>query len=580
MPAIALLVFAMTAVQTPANAPNVILILTDDQGYGDVSLHGNPVIETVHMDRLAQEGVRFEQFHVTAMCSPTRAALLTGRSSLENGVISTCQGLHTLREGFPTLPEALQAGGYTTGIFGKWHLGRNWPNRPVDRGFDENFVLYGFGTTGISSRWNNDYVETWVEHNGVEMQAPGFCTDAIFDAAMTWIDERAKAPEPFFAYISTNAPHFPFWAPEAWTEPFRDTDNPEFFAMLKNLDDNLGRLLAFLEERELAEDTIVMFLSDNGPVGGKSTFNAGMTGGKATPWEGGHRVPLFIRYPAGGLTDGRVVEGLADVTDLFPTLLALTGVDAPKTANLTGENLVPAMLGEGDIPTRTLVMQIQQHNLDPQMAAVMHGPWRILWADTLYNIEADLAQQNKVEREHPDVFVDLWSDYKSYYYEHRETASTPPGEIIGSPHQPVVVLDGSNWVGGPRGDGQQNVREATDRRTPPEGAPWKVLAHTAGEYRITLRRWPVESGLALDAGCPPFETRLSGKPLPAGRALPIDHATLDIDHQRFTASVEDDPTAITVIADLGQGAHRLHGIFRDAEGQPLCGSFYAYIEKL
>jgi len=185
-----------------------------------------------------------------------------------------------------------------TGLFGKWHLGRNWPNRPQDRGFDETFVLYGFGTTGISSRWNNDYQNTWFVRNGEEVQSEGFCTDAIFDEAMQWMAGQADRHEPFFAFISTNAPHFPFWAPEAWTKPYAGTDNPEFFAMLKNLDDNVGRLLNFLDERALAEDTIVVFLSDNGAVGGKSTYNAGMTGSKATPWEGGHRVPLFVRYLA------------------------------------------------------------------------------------------------------------------------------------------------------------------------------------------------------------------------------------------------------------------------------------------
>lgn len=152
--------------------------------------------------------------------------------------------------------------------------------------------------------------------------------------------------------------------------------------------------------------------------------------------------------------------------------------------------------------------------------------------------------------------------------------------VIGSPHQPVAVVDGSYWIGGPRGDGQASVRRATGRRTPPEGAPWKVQAATSGRYRIALRRWPLESGLALDEGCPPFETRLSGEALPEGRALPIDLATLDVNHTRLTGRAEEDPSAVVFEVDLSDGEHLLHGIFRDADGKPLCGSFYAYVEKI
>ncbi len=563
-----------------AEKPNVILILTDDQGMGDLSFYGNPVIQTPHLDQLAGEGVSFNQFHVTAMCSPTRAALLTGRNPLDNGVVSTCQGLHTIRPEFPTLSEALAAGGYATGIFGKWHLGRNYPNRPRDRGFQEDFVLYGFGPTGISSRWNNDYIDMWVVHNGEEKQTEGFCTDALFHQAMEWMGEKAEAEEPFFAYIPTNAPHFPFWAPEEWTKEFADTKNPEFFAMVKNLDDNMGRLDAFLEENGLQENTIVIFLSDNGPVGGKSTFNAGMTGGKATPWEGGHRVPLFIRYPAGQISGGRVVEELCDVTDLFPTLLDLCGVPAPEDGELTGVSLKETMRGEARIPERTLFMHIQQHDLDPKMAATMSGKWRLLWADALYNIEEDLAQETNVADEHPEVFTRLWRTYQEAYYDKREFATTPPGEVIGSVHQEEVVLDGSNWVM-VRGDGQVSVREAVNRNMGPEGGPWKIKAERAGRYAVTISRWPRESGLKLTEGAPPFETVCSGKPLPAGVALPIDHATIDLDGVRYQQAIDEkDPTAIRFELNLEKGFHNLHGIFRDAHGKPLCGAFYAYITKI
>lgn len=560
--------------------PNVIIILTDDQGLGDLSFYGNPVIETPHLDTLAGEGVNFAQFHVTSMCSPTRAALLTGKNPLENGVISTCQGLHSLRHETLTMAEAFSGAGYATGIFGKWHLGRNWPNRPEDRGFQESFTLYGFGQTGISSRWNNDYVDTWVVHNGEEKQTEGFCTDAFFNPSMDWMKKQAQAGKPFFAYISTNAPHFPFWAPEEWTKPFAETDNPEFFAMVKNIDDNLGRLEEFLSENGLRENTILVFLTDNGTVGGKSTFNAGMKGNKATPWEGGHRVPLFVRYPAGEVEGGRTVEGLADVTDIFPTLMDLCEIEPANEAEFSGVSLVSALRGESELPDRILTMHIQQHELRPLMAAVMYQDWRLLWTDALYDLSEDPMQEVNAAEERPDIFYKLWSHYISYYHEYEEAATTPQPEVIGGPEQDVVVLDASYWIGGPRADGQINVRLAQSKRFGPEGAPWKIEADASGIYEISLRRWPVESGLKLDEGAPPFQSVCSGEPVPAGVALPIRQASLDVNTVRYVAApFPEDPTAVTFKIEMAKGVHELHGIFRDAEGQPLCGAFYAYVRR-
>jgi len=560
--------------------PNVIVVLTDDQGMGDLSFYGNPVVQTPHLDNLAREGVSFNQFHVTAMCSPTRAALLTGKDSLKNGTISTCQGLHSLRAEHPVIPEALSDSGYATGLFGKWHLGRNWPSRPEDRGFAETLTLYGFGPTGISSRWNNDYVDTWVVHNGEERPTKGFCTDAFFNEAMLWMREQHQAETPFFTYLSLNAPHFPFWAPEEWTEPYKDTKNPEFFAMVKNIDDNMGRLDAFLKAEGLYENTLLLFLSDNGPVGGKSTYNAGMTGGKATPWEGGHRVPLFVRYPEGNITGGRVVEGLTDVVDLFPTLLELTGASTPEEAELDGLSLVPAMLGKAEIPEdRFRVMHIQQNELTPKNAAVMEGKWRLLWSDSLYDIEADLAQQDDIARGESETFVRLWKEYQQYFHGIKDYASTAPGEVIGSPHQELVILDASYWLEA-RCDGQPTVRNGGGRGHGPEGAPWKIDVYEAGKYSVVLRRWPVESGLALDAGAPPFETVCSGPPLPAGKAFPIARATLDLNGKRYDGKPGKDPSAVAFEVEIPKGEHLLQGTFRDEDGKPLCGAFYAYIRKL
>ncbi|MDX2109273.1 MAG: arylsulfatase [Verrucomicrobiota bacterium] len=569
---------SVTPIQAAAPAkPNVIIVLTDDQGMGDFSLYGNPVIKTPHLDALAQEGVSFNQFHVTPMCSPSRAALLTGRNPLENGVISTCQGLHSLREGFPIMPETFTTGGYATGMFGKWHLGRNWPSRPQDRGFQMTVALHGFGTTGISNRWNNDYVDTWVMENGQERQTKGFCTDVLFDEAMAWMDKQAEAGKPFFTYIPTNAVHFPYWAPAEWSAKYSHTLNPEFFAMVANLDDNMGRLDSFLEKRHLKDNTILVFLTDNGPVGGFSTHNAGMTGTKATPWEGGHRVPLFVRYPAGGITGGKVIEGLADVTDLYPTLLELCHLNAPENAKLSGISLAEVMTGKTTIPERLQITQFQRQTLSPQEAAIMWGDWRLLWSDSLYNIKEDLAQKHNVAEEHPDIFARMWREYIKRYYALREKATTAPPECIGSAYQNEVVLDASYWLE-LRADGQDQVRNG--QLSIPEGGAWKIKAMRSGKYEILLRRWPVESGLGLRDAAPPFQSKCSGKPVDAGVAIPIVQASLDLDTLRYTAKPANDPTAVRFEVDITEGEHQLHGVFRDGEGKALCGAFYAYIRLL
>lgn len=575
---IAIAAATLAFAQSPKH-PNVILVLTDDQGLGDFSLYGNPVVQTRHLDSLAHQGVSFHQFHVTSMCAPTRAAMLTGLDTLANGTISTCQGLSVLRPEHPVIPESFVRAGYATGLFGKWHLGENWPSRPQDRGFQENFVLHGFGTTGIGSRWNNDYIDTWVEHNGVEKQGEGFCTDIFFNQAMQWMARQARDDQPFFAFISTNAPHFPFWAPEAWTKPYRDTDNPEFFAMIENLDDNMGRLMAFLQEENLEEDTVLIFLTDNGPVGGRSTWNAGMTGGKATPWEGGHRVPLFIRYPAGGIKGGRVVRGLADVIDLYPTLIDICSLDAPQGKPLPGISLKPAMLGEAEIPQRNLYMHIQQHILDPDRSAIMSDEWRLLWGRSLFDLDNDLAQTTDIAERRPGVFTELWRWYEGYYREHREYATTAMPQVIGSRHQPKLRLDSSMWIQ-VRADGQGSVRQATSNRLGPEGGHWKIEAARSGNYAISLRRWPIESGLALAEAAPPFDSLCAGEIVEAGVALPITQASLDIDGRRHTRQAKPGADAIRFQVLLDQGVHQMHGIFRDAQGHPLCGSFYAYIEYL
>ncbi len=555
--------------------PNLLIILTDDQGYGDLSLHGNPVVQTPHLDRLGREGVRFDQFHVTSMCSPSRGALLTGRHPLANAAMSTAHGRNTLRPGLPTLPQALKDAGYRTALFGKWHLGRNWPNRPTDRGFQRFYGFQGFGPTGISSRWNSDYIDPWFLDGDREIQARGFCTDILFDEAMKWIGQANHAKQPFFAMIATNAPHFPFWAPKELAAKFAHTKNPEFFAMVANLDANAGRIERFLAEHGLRDNTIVVFLTDNGTVGGASTFNAGMRGHKATPWEGGHRVPLFVRWPRGEIEGGREIDGLADVTDLFPTLLELCGVPMPAEARPDGISLVPALRSLSPLPEhRKLVMQIYQGSLNPKTACVMWRGLRFLWQDALYDLAADFGQETNIAEKLPGNFELMREHYRQWFAQVEPATREILPEHIGHAHQPEVILDGSMCPNGT--DGQAGVRRALPDKGGMPG-PWHVLAHHGGRYRITLRRWPLESGLKLAEGAPPFETACSGPPEPEGVALPITQATLEVDGKRLRQPVGEDPAAIAFETTLDAGAHTLLARFYGQNETPLCGAFYAHV---
>ena len=277
--------------------PNIIFILTDDQGYGDLSCHGNPVLRTPNIDRIHNESVRFTDFHVSPTCAPTRSALLTGRHEFRNGVTHTINERERLAPTAITLPQVLKTVGYTTGIFGKWHLGDEPEYWPSNRGFDEMFI---HGAGGIGQAYagscgdapGNTYFNPAILHNGTFEKTQGYCTDVFFAQALKWI-ESVKGKRPFYAYVATNAPHAPLQVrPEdeaRYTGKVPDSEVTKFYGMIANIDDNVGRLLAKLDEWNLTRDTLVIFISDNGGTVGCKLFNAGMRGEKATPWLGGTR---------------------------------------------------------------------------------------------------------------------------------------------------------------------------------------------------------------------------------------------------------------------------------------------------
>ena len=289
--------------------PNIIIILTDDQGYGDMSVHGSPDVHTPHMDRLKSQSVSLEDFHVSPTCVPSRAGIMSGRVPFKCGVTHTIWERERMALGITTLPEVLKRANYTTGIFGKWHLGDEKEYQPENRGFDEVFI---HGAGGIGQNFpgtcadvpRNRYHNPIIKHNDSFVKTEGFCTDVFFMQALSWMKTCSDKGKPFFTYLATNAPHSPFLAPDSYKKKFADKNYPPegqgFYGMVENIDDNLGVLMQKLDNWKLSDNTILIFMSDNGrtPVATdykNEIYNAGMKGIKTTPYQGGTRVPFFMR---------------------------------------------------------------------------------------------------------------------------------------------------------------------------------------------------------------------------------------------------------------------------------------------
>ena len=330
--------------------PNIIIVLTDDQGYGTLSCNGNPFITTPHSDRLYNESVRLTNFHVSPVSAPTRAALLTGKYPNRSGIWRTYKGRTIMDKDEVTLAQVFEENSYTTGFFGKWHLGDNYPYRPQDRGFQEVLSFGGGGIGQIPDFWRNDYFDDIYMHNGKPEFYKGYCNDVWFENAMRFIEENnpEKTGKPFFCYLPTNAPHFYYFVPNRYTLPFRekgmDDELSRYLGMVANIDENMGKLCKKLEELSLKENTILIFMSDNGqsnynlPRSGPFYYNAGMRGVKASAYDGGHRQFCYIRWPNGGIEGGKDISQLTAHFDLMPTLIELCQLQNKHTIDFDGKN--------------------------------------------------------------------------------------------------------------------------------------------------------------------------------------------------------------------------------------------------
>ena len=588
-----------------ADKPNVIVVMTDDQGYPELSVHGNPVLKTPHLDRLHSQSLRLTDYHVSPMCTPTRGQLLTGIDAARNGAINVSSGRSLLRPELPTMGDIFSDNGYATGIFGKWHLGDNYPFRPEDRGFQETVWFPSSHIGSVPDFWGNDYFDDTYIRNGKRQKFTGYCTDIFFDEAMKFIKRKANEDQPFLTYIAPNTPHGPLIAKEedklALAAVFEKSSlahlNPglkdrlsSYLGMIRNIDTNMGKLMAFLEQEGLREDTIVVFKTDNGSTHGPRYFNAGMRGMKTQLWDGGHRVPCFISWPKGELASPRDIGGLTQVQDLLPTLVDLCGIQTFASKNFDGMSLAPVLRGQAAVSDdRMLIVNYSrmpggfnipspytQSILTRDHAGVLWKGWRLLEDRGLYNVRTDPAQTTDVFEKHPDVVAKMRKRLYAWWDQVGPTANEPQRLIIGSDAENPMMITGCEWLD-VFVDQQGQVRRGTRK-----SGYWLLDVAQDGEYDFELRRWPKEINLPLMDPSPN-----------GGRALPIARARLFISgihhmdigekppygFEGLTKRVEAGDTHTTFTLKLEKGPIALHTWFDDSTRETIASAYYVYVTR-
>lgn len=411
--------------------PNIILVMTDDQGYGDLACTGNPVVRTPNIDRFYGQSVRFTDFHASPTCAPSRSALLTGRHEFKNGVTHTIHERERLTLNATTLAQVLKKAGYTTGIFGKWHLGDEPAYQPSKRGFDEVFIhgAGGIGQTYAGSCGDapgNTYFDPAILHNGRFERTTGYCTDVFFNEALHWIDSKRRNGKPFFVYLTPNAPHAPLQCPEEYSSRYAGKVSPlavKFYGMIENIDDNFGRLLRKLDDWRLAENTLVIFMTDNGGTVGVDIFNGNRRGAKNTPYQGGTRVPAFWRWPAGfkGSVD---CAALTAHIDIFPTLAEIAGarLGTSEKQQIEGRSLVPLLKDPAAVwPDRFLVTHVGRWERGEVAGAKFKGcsirdvRFTLVNDSELYDLRADPEEKENVIGRYPEIAATFRQHYDAWW---------------------------------------------------------------------------------------------------------------------------------------------------------------------
>jgi arylsulfatase A-like enzyme len=571
--------------------PNIVLIVTDDQGHGELGCHGNSVIQTPNMDALHGVSFRLSNYHVGPTCAPTRAGLMTGHYHNSTGVWHTIGGRSLLRKDEWSMASAFSENGYVTGLFGKWHLGDNYPYRPQDRGFQEVIAHGGGGVGQTPDYWGNNYNDDHYAVNGEWKPFEGYCTDIWFNEALKFIDRNRDRP--FLCYIPTNAPHGPYIVDESYSDPYvrkvEHQDRANFYGMITCIDENLGILRQRLRDWGLEENTILIFMTDNGTSGGATLdenqfvvrgYNAGMRGIKGSEYEGGHRVPLFLYWPAGGLDYGRDIPQLTANVDVVPTLLELCGID-PGDHEFDGVSLVPLFRGQAeDWPDRVVVTDSQRvaYPIKWRKSSTMTQRWRLINGVELYDILADPGQRRDMAAEHPEVVAELRQGYEQWWSVVSQQFDGTIPIPIGAEEATTVRLTTHDWRNDPVlcAWNQSLIRAGLECN-----GYWEIDVAVSGRYRFELRRWPREEDRAIVDGIPgelvPFRDIKHG--FGGGRAIPLARARIRVGDREQKKPIFKDDKYVEFVADLDAGETLLQTYLSDGKGSAI-GAYYVYVERL
>ena len=577
--------------------PNVVLVITDDQGYGDLGCNGNPILKTPNIDRFYNDSIHLTNFHVGPTCAPTRSGLLTGHYANSTGVWHTVGGRSLLRKNEITIADALGAAGYRTGIFGKWHLGDNFPYRPQDRGFDDTIIHGGGGISQTPDYWGNDYFNDTFSVNGHPQKFDGYCTDVWFSEAIKFI-ERNK-DRPFFGYIPTNAPHSPFNVENEYSDLYNgkvSEDRANFFGMITNIDENFGKLRDKLKELELEENTILIFMTDNGTACGVSLdesdfvidgYNAGLRGMKGSEYDGGHRVPFFLRWPAGGLTGARDIDRLTANVDLMPTLLDLCNVEMEKPPKFHGTSINPLLSGESkNWGERTIVTDSQRLAIPIKWrrSSVMTDRWRLINGLELYDLIPDREQRNDVAAEFPEVVEELKEEYEKWWELVSEQFDRDIPISIGSEMEEETRLTCHDW----RNDSadcpwhQGHIRQGKEAN-----GYWEIHVEEKGVYSFEFRRWPKEGERNIIDGIEGDDVDWRKDCISDtyaswytdGKALDLRMAILRIGDQEFSKEIAPKDMGVTFEIELTPGPAHLQTYLTNGRDLNI-GSYYVYVRRL
>lgn len=582
--------FSITPLLSAVEQPNVVLVMTDDQGYGDLACYGNPQVVTPNIDRLSSEAVNLSDFHVFPTCSPTRAALMTGHWANRTGVWHTIMGRSLIRKNEVTLAQMFKDEGYETGIFGKWHLGDAYPFRPEDKGFTYTYYHGAGGVGQTPDVWNNSYFGGAYYNNGKITEAEGYCTDVFFEEGNKFIKKNAEEKKPFFAYISTNAPHSPLLCPQKYVDMYEEKglkgSIATFLGMITNVDDNVGNTRKMLKDLGIADNTIFIFMTDNGSAGGSALYNAGMKGKKNSPYDGGHRVPFMIHFPKAGLDKKVEVKTLTHVVDIAPTLLEMCGIKKPDSIKFDGLSIKPLIEGNDENWKERFVITDSQRVVDPvkwRQCSVMGQDWRLVNGKELYYLPEDPGQANNIAAKHPERVAKMRAFYEDWWADLEPGFAETAEFIIGNEASKVVRLTGHDWISKQVPPwNQSHIRKIAKTITDAYEDYWAVDVEVAGTYEVKLYRWAPEANVAMNANlkAEPDQPGI-GVPFSAfkGEGLEIESAVFVIDGALIEKkNVDGSMPYVSFDIALKKGKQKLspHFILKDKKH---LGALYAIIEK-